>query len=75
MITGSWTLQSFLIAGTLATLLIVPPAFAQQTGDQPASPPVAPEASKPEVSKPMPIQQPQPTTVPGRPDIPNAEVS
>ena len=75
MITGSWTLQNVLIAGTLATLLIVPPAFAQQTGDQPASPPVAPEAAKPEASKPMPIQQPQPTTVPGRPDIPNAEVA
>jgi glucose/arabinose dehydrogenase len=75
MITGSWTLQSFLIAGTLATLLIVSPAFAQQTGDQPASPPAAPEAAKPDASKPMPILQPQPTTVPGRPDIPNAEVA
>ena len=30
MITGSSTLQSFLIAGTLATLLVLSPAFAQQ---------------------------------------------
>ena len=44
MITGSWTLQSLLIAGALAKVLIVSPAFAQQTGDQPASPPEAPEA-------------------------------
>jgi glucose/arabinose dehydrogenase len=75
MITRSSTVQSILLAGTLATLLIVSPAFAQQTGDQPVSPPAAPEAAKPEASKPMPIQQPQPTTVPGRPDIPNAEVA
>src|SRR4030095_9768434 len=75
MITGLWTLQSLLIAGTLAALLIVSPAFAQQTGDQPPAPSAAPEAANPEASKPMPIQQPQPTTVPGRPDIPNAEVA
>jgi glucose/arabinose dehydrogenase len=62
-------LRNLSLAGTLATLLIVPPAFGQQV-DQPASPPAAPEASKP-----MPILQPQPSTVPGRPDIPNAEVS
>src|SRR5262249_59522216 len=66
---------SLLIAGTVATLLIVSPALAQQTGDQPASPPAASEVAKPEVSKPMPIQQQQPTTVPGRRDIPNAEVA
>ena len=29
----------------------------------------------PQVSKPIPPMQPQPTTVPGRPDIPNAEVA
>jgi len=74
MITRSSTVQSILLAGTLATLLIVSPAFAQQ-GDQPVSPPAAPEPAKPEASKPMPIQQPEPTTVPGRPDIPNAEVA
>src|SRR5215475_12647920 len=65
-------LQSLSLVGTLAAFLIVLPAFAQQTGEQPASPP---EATKPEASKPMPIQQSQPTTVPGRPDIPNAEVN
>ena len=69
------SLQSFLLAGTLATLLVVSSAFAQQAADQPAASPAAPEAPKPEVSKPMPILQPQPTTVPGRPDIPNAEVA
>src|SRR5262249_59127636 len=65
-------LQTLSLVGTLAAFLIVLPAFAQQTGEQPASPP---EATKPEASKPMPIQQSQPTTVPGRPDIPNAEVN
>src|SRR5262245_18977458 len=65
-------LQRLSLVGTLATFFIVLPAFAQQTGEQPASPP---EAAKPDASKPMPIQQPQPSTVPGRPDIPNAEVA
>src|SRR5215475_9934156 len=74
MIKSSFKLRGLLFAGILATLLIIPPAFAQQTGDQPPAPSAAPEAPKPDASKPMPIQQPQPTTVPGRPDIPNAEV-
>jgi glucose/arabinose dehydrogenase len=51
-------------------LLYMTPASAQQTSDQPTKAPAASEASKP-----MPSQQPQPTTVPGRPDIPNAEVA
>ena len=55
-----------LFAGIL-TALLAPPVFAQQTGEQPSK---APEASQP-----MPTLQPQPTTVPGRPDIPNAEVA
>ena len=75
MIISSFNVRDLLFAGSLATLLIISPAFAQQAGEQPASPPAAPEAPKPDVSKPMPIQQPQPTTVPGRPDIPNAEVA
>ena len=74
MISRLSILQSLSLAGMLATLLIVSPAFGQQA-EQPASPAAAPEAPKPEVSKPMPILQPAPTTVPGRPDIPNAEVS
>ncbi|HEY2917440.1 MAG TPA: sorbosone dehydrogenase family protein, partial [Candidatus Binatia bacterium] len=65
--------HSLLLAGTFIALLIAPPTFAQ-TGDQPAAEPAKP-AETPEASKPMPIQQPQPTTVPGRPDIPNAEVA
>src|SRR5262245_25879396 len=42
------------------------PSWAQQS-PAPAAPPAA--------SAPMPIHQPPPTTVPGRPDIPNAEVN
>jgi glucose/arabinose dehydrogenase len=68
-----------LVAGTLAALLLAKPVFGQETSDkpsaQPAAPSTVPEAAKPEASKPMPIQQPQPSTVPGRPDIPNAEVA
>ena len=44
MIRRSSILWSLLFAGTLATCLVVLPGFAQQTGDQPASPPAAPEA-------------------------------
>src|SRR5215510_8800061 len=75
MITSSWNLRGLLFAGILAALLTISSAFAQQTGDQPPAPPAAAEAPKPDASKPMPIQQPQPTTVPGSHDLPNAEVS
>jgi glucose/arabinose dehydrogenase len=57
-----------LSVATLTVLLLAPPAFAQQAGEKPPPP-----ASDP--SKPLPSLQPQPTTVPGRPDIPNAEVA
>ena len=70
MITRASTLRHFLLAETLAALLIAAPVFAQQAGDPPAAQPAAPA-----VSKPIPPVQPQPTTVPGRPDIPNAEVA
>ena len=66
MMTRSLTRSSLLLAGRLIVFLIVQPAFAQQAGDKPAAP---------DASKPMPTLQPQPTTVPGRPDIPNAEVA
>ena len=79
MIPGSPALHSLLLAGSLTALIGVSPALAQQAGDkpaaQPAVPSAAPEAPKPDASKPMPSLQPQPTTVPGRPDIPNAEVA
>ena len=75
MITRSSTLHRFLLAGSLAALLVASPAFAQQASDQPAAQPAAPPAAPPEASKPIPPVQPQPTTVPGRPDIPNAEVA
>lgn len=64
MITRSSTLQNILLAGALAAPLIAPSAFAQQLGDKPVDP-----------SKPIPSMQPAPTTVPGRGDIPNAEVA
>ena len=66
MITPLSKRAHLLFAGIL-TALLAPPVFAQQTGEQPSK---APEASQP-----MPSLQPQPTTVPGRPDIPNAEVA
>jgi glucose/arabinose dehydrogenase len=55
-------------------------ALAQQTQDQPSGQPSSPPAATqppapPQAGKPAPILQPQPTTVPGRPDIPNAEVA
>ena len=70
MITRLLIPQNLLLAAILAALLVARSAFAQQEGDKPAAQPDAPEASKP-----MPTLQPQPTTVPGRPDIPNAEVA
>lgn len=55
------------LAMLLAVVLATPAVgFAQSAGDKPAAP---------DASKPLPSQQPQPTTVPGRPDIPNAEVA
>ena len=66
--------------GILGILLGVAPTLAQQPQDPPpgqspvpsapSQPPAAPQAGKP-----APILQPQPSTVPGRPDIPNAEVA
>src|SRR5437867_12533484 len=50
------------LLATLTALLVVLPAFAVPAGGQPAA-------------QPMPPLQPQPSTVPGRPDIPNAEVN
>jgi glucose/arabinose dehydrogenase len=80
MIACSSTRWSLLLAVTLGALLAAAPAFAQQTGDQPSAQPSAPPAASqppaaPAASTPMPSMQPQPTTVPGRPDIPNAEVA
>ncbi len=68
--------RSLLVAGALGTLFVIASAFAQEPQDPPAAKPAAPapETPKPEASKPMPSLQPQPTTVPRRPDIPNAEV-
>src|SRR5262245_65084043 len=61
-----------LVLSVLA-LTLASPAWAQQA---PAGGSQAPAASPPAAaSTPMPIHQPQPTTVPGRPDIPNAEVN
>jgi len=67
MTTRSLTLQSILLAGAFAVPLVVPSAYAQQAGEPPAA--------KPEASKPIPPMQPAPTSVPGRGDIPNAEVA
>ena len=61
------TTRNLLRAAIVAALFAAPVAPAQQAGDKPAA---APEASKP-----MPIMQPVPSNVPGRPDVPNAEVA
>ena len=74
MTTYSLTLRSLLVAGIVGTLLVAALALAQQTQDQPAGQPSAPPAA-PWGEKPLPPMQPQPTTVPCRPDIPNAEVA
>lgn len=71
MTNRSLTRYSVFLAGGLIVFLTALPAFAQQSGEQPASQPAKP----PEASKPLPSLQPQPTAVPGRPDIPNAEVA
>jgi glucose/arabinose dehydrogenase len=89
MTAHSLTLRSLLATGILGILLVAASVVAQQTPDQPsgqpASPPAAsqpaapPTASQPPAAPrgatPAPSMQPEPTTVPGRPDIPNAEVA
>ena len=78
MTTYSSILRSIL-AGTIAAVLLAA-AAAQEKAEQPSGqpsvtsqpdqPPPAPRGPKP-----APTIQPEPTTVPGRPDIPNAEVA
>ena len=79
MRTHSLTSWSLLLAGILGVLLVASPTVAQQPAGQPSTQPAAPPApsqpSAPAPATPMPIMQPQPTAVPGRPDIPNAEVA
>jgi glucose/arabinose dehydrogenase len=80
MTAHSSILRSLLVTGILGTLLMAAPAFAQQTPEQPSSQPASPPAASqppetPRAATPAPSMQPQPTTVPGRPDIPNAEVA
>jgi glucose/arabinose dehydrogenase len=78
MITRAPTRRNLLLAGLLCVLLVAPHAFAQQPADQPPTQPATPPAPPPPPppwAAPIPSMQPQPTTVPGRPDIPNAEVA
>jgi glucose/arabinose dehydrogenase len=79
MTARSSILRSLLVTGILGTLFVAAPAFTQQVPEQPTSQPASPPATSqppeaPRGATPAPIMQPQPTTVPGRPDIPNAEV-
>ena len=68
-------LRNLLVVGIIGTVLVAGPASTQQQ-DQPATPPTGSQPPPlPRGEKPAPIQQPQPTAVPGRPDIPNAEVA
>jgi len=78
MIARALTRWSLVLVGMLGILLVALPVLAQQPADQPSTQPAAPPAtSQPPAAPaaPMPIMQPQPTSVPGRPDIPNAEVA
>ena len=79
MTTRSSTRWNLWLVGMLGVLLVTPHAFGQQPTNQPSTQPAAPPApsqpSAPPAAAPMPIMQPQPTSVPGRPDIPNAEVA
>src|SRR5262245_56745851 len=91
MIARSSTPWNLWLVGLLGTLLVALPAFAQQPADQPSTQPAAPPtpaqpstqpAAPPAPAQPpappagqLSIMQPQPTSVPGRPDIPNAEVN
>jgi glucose/arabinose dehydrogenase len=60
-------LRNLLIAEIIGSVLVAGAAFAQQPQEK--TPPA------PQGEKPAPNVQPAPTTVPGRPDIPNAEVA
>jgi len=60
-------LRNLLIAEIVGSVLVAGAAFAQQPQEKPAP--------APRGEKPAPNVQPAPTTVPGRPDIPNAEVA
>jgi glucose/arabinose dehydrogenase len=73
-------LRRLLVAGILGASLVATLAFSQQTPEQPSGQPTSPPTGSqppeaPRGATPAPIMQPQPTTVPGRPDIPNAEVA
>ncbi len=59
---------SVLRGAFLAGMLAAPAVFAQQPADAPAA------APKPVASKPIPSMQPAPMLVPGRGDIPSAEI-
>ena len=60
-------LRNLLIAEIVGSVLVAGAAFAQQPQETPTP--------APRGEKPAPNVQPAPTTVPGRPDIPNAEVA
>src|SRR5690242_258997 len=68
-------IRSSMPMAILFALTLAASVLAQQSTDQTAQPPGAPQKATPEAQKQMPPQQPDPTTVPGRPDIPNAEVA
>jgi len=69
----SSVLRSLRGGGIFGALFVAALALAQQPQDQPSSPPAAPAA--PRGDKPAPNVQPTPPMVPGRPDIPDAEVA
>jgi glucose/arabinose dehydrogenase len=71
MIIRSSAVRGYSLASLVTALLVTFPVFGQKTEEQTATPPGAPA---PAATKPIPPMQAVPTTVPGRPDVPNAEV-
>jgi glucose/arabinose dehydrogenase len=66
---------SLRIGAIIGALLLFSPAAAQQPQEQPAGQPAAPSQPPPtKTDKPAPNVQPSPEMVPGRPDIPSAEM-
>src|SRR5947208_3203883 len=67
-------MPKYFLAAMLFAALLASGLFAKQPADRTAQPGGAPSTAAPG-AKPAPSMQPEPTTVPGRPDIPNAEVA
>src|SRR5690349_4895939 len=66
--------SSVLVAAAIFAAALVSGAAAQQAPDQTAQPGGVPSSKAPEAAKQMPPVQVESNPVPGRPDVPNAEI-